>query len=332
VYYGYNLNQKVVDIIIMNTNIIEHLMKVKKMTQVEIAGELNSNSDDPDKKGITQAAISKWRKGYRIPPSRQVELLKLAELYWEIEPINKDDPDDSSPLREVDSNWNVLVKSKENQFAWMEYIDSLHPSFEILNPNGEHLEDEYLYFVRTLLLLLNWHGFEIPEFPPMPFRESKISKDEQKRFRIFFRLLLLRINILQLWCIDTLPRRNLEGFLKIYIWVPKIAIAQTIKQSSSKNKVPLSTDIAQLEKSIKITENITEGFITDWLSWAMNNSYPLIKENFAELSITSSTINEEHVLVDTRLKKISYGEKKILEGIKKNEKLLNEILKRLDKK
>jgi hypothetical protein len=316
----------------MNTNIIEYLMKVKKMTQVEIAGALNSNSDDPDKKGITQAAISKWRKGFRIPPSRQIELLKLAGLYWKIEAKDNSNPDDSAHLREVDSRWNVLVKSETNEIAWMEYIDSLHTSFEILNPNGEHIEDEYLNFLRTLLVTLNSHGFEIPAFPPMPFRESKLSKDERKRFTNFFRLLLLHINILQLWCIEALPRKNFEGFLKLYTWIPNIAIAQTIKQSSSKNIVPLSTDIAQLEKSIEITENITEVFITDWLAWALNNSYPLIKENFAELSINSSTNNEEHEIVDSRLKKISHGEQKILEGIERNEKLLNEILKRLDEK
>ena len=120
-------------------------------------------------------------------------------------------------------------------------------------------------------------------------------------------------------------------FLMLH-FIPNIAIAQTIKQSSSKNIVPLSTDIAQLEKSIEITENITEVFITDWLAWALNNSYPLIKENFAELSINSSTNNEEHEIVDSRLKKISHGEQKILEGIERNEKLLKEILKRLDEK
>jgi hypothetical protein len=316
----------------MNTNIIEYLMKDKKMTQVEIARELNSNSKDTDKKGITQAAISKWRKGFKIPLSRQVELLKLAGLYWEIEAIDTDDPDDSIPVRELDSNWNVLVQSEKNQFLWGEYIDSLHPSFEILNGNGDFLEDEYFCFIRRLLLTLNSHGFQIPAFPPMPFEDSKISKDEQRRFRNFFRLLLLRINILQLWCIDTLPRKNLDAFLKFYIFIPRIAIAQTIMQSPSKNKVPLSTDIAQLEEDIKLTENVIKNYVTDWLLWALNNAYPLIKENFSEISITTSTIPEEHEIVDKKLKKISYGEQKILKGIKKNEKLLNEILKRLDEK
>lgn len=316
----------------MNTNIIEHLMKVKKMTQVEIAGELNSNSDDPDKKGITQAAISKWRKGTsKIPLYRQVELLKLAGLYWEIEAIDKDDPDDSIPVRELDSNWNVLVKSEENQFLWVDYISNLHPSFEIVNGLGNFLEDEYFCFIRRLLLELNSHGFPMPSRPPI---SSKFSKSEQHKFDNFFRMLLLRINILQTWCISSLPRDFLHGFMGLYKLIPKIAIAQTVMQSSKRNHLPLGSDILLVEKSIKTTDLTMRIHVDNWLHWAKKYSYALVAESFDEILIPNVKTpypakTKKHSKEDT---KISFGEQKILEGIKRNEKLLNEILKRLDEK
>ena len=331
-YYGDNLNQKVVDIIIMNTNVIEYLMKVKKMTQVEIAGELNSNSDDPDKKGITQAAISKWRKGLsKIPLSRQVELLKLAGLYWEIEAIDKEDPDNSISVRELDSNWNVLIQSEENQFLWVGYISELHPSFEIVNGNGSFLEDEYFCFIRKLLLTLNNHGFSIPPRPPI---SSKFSRAEQQKFDNFFRMLLLRINILQTWCISSLPRKFLHGYLELYILLPRIAIAQTVMQSLKRNHLPLGRDIMRIEQSIKTTDLSLRIHIDNWLHWAKKYSYALVQESFDEILIPNveTPYPYEQPKAVNADNKLSYGEKKILEGIEKNEKLLNEILKRLDEK
>jgi hypothetical protein len=317
----------------MRTNIIEYLMKVKKMTQAEIARELNSK--DPEKKGITQAAISKWRIGSgKIPTSRQIELLKIAGLYWEIEAIDKDNPDDSLPIRKLDSNWNVLVQSEENQFLWIDYLHSLHPANEILNPNGEYSDDEYFAYMRYLLISLNLHGFEIPAFPPMPFEGGeKVSKFDQKIFSNFFRLLLLRISILQLWCIKTLPRKNINGFLEIYFSLSKIAIAQTVMDSPNQNSIlPLSTDILKLERAISRTEEETKNHINNWLRWSEENSFPLIKESFNEILPPYSNALKKSDRGNKVNTKISIGEQKILEGIKKNEKLLNEILKRLDEK
>ena len=75
----------------MNTNIVAYLIKTKGMTQTDIATKLKSA--DKDTLGVSQALVSKWNRGEKIPKDREIEMLKLADLFWELKDKYTEDDD-----------------------------------------------------------------------------------------------------------------------------------------------------------------------------------------------------------------------------------------------
>jgi transcriptional regulator with XRE-family HTH domain len=87
----------------MNTNIIEYIIKNKKIKQNEIAKKL----------GVTTGQISKWKQGEYISSERRLELNKLADLF-------SDNPD-----------WIDISKTKRNAESWFKYINQLSDNANI---------------------------------------------------------------------------------------------------------------------------------------------------------------------------------------------------------
>ena len=96
----------------MNTNIVSYIIETTSMNQTDIAERLSNLNDD--KKGISQASVSKWNRGEKIPKGREQELLMIADLYWELEDKYTEDDDfmfEQESL--IDSRWNIIVKSEK---------------------------------------------------------------------------------------------------------------------------------------------------------------------------------------------------------------------------
>jgi len=326
----------------MNTNIVKYILKATDMTQTEIANKLKARkwkSGDGETK-VTQASVSQWSRGEKLPVYREIELLKIAGLYWELEDYidydNYEDPgfppdgDSSIPLpdllrdKSVDSKWNILVKTELNQNNWYEFITDMLSPKKYKNFESEYNDNDFLKFARQCIFLLNDAGFIVPESPGL------IENNNPALFNLF-RNWMHRITILQYWCASSLPRNNIR-FLDLYRDLPKLALAQCIVKSNY--QVPEKTDVIVLKNFIEAVNQLSkttiDGFYT-WQNMELLNFFD--DDSFNEIliyanndltdnvSYSSSTSPSDEIQKDDD-KYLSFSEKKILNGIKNNEKLL----------
>ena len=121
----------------MNTNIIDYLKKEKGYKQKDIAENV----------GVSGALITEWKLGKIIAPKRDIQLRKLAELWWE-----------DGYAYDGHPRWSVLVKSRENEQSWFEYFENV----------ASELPDSYLDTgsIKKILLTLNNAGITINESAP----------------------------------------------------------------------------------------------------------------------------------------------------------------------
>ena len=131
----------------MNTNIIDYLTDVKGYKQIDIAKKM----------GVSTVQVSKWKKNRDIATKRAIELMKLADLWWE-----------SEDGRMMTSEYAILIKTKENELQWHKYFMDLNHHIldnnptEIWHHSFEDLED----FIAETLLILNTAGFNVPTIAP----------------------------------------------------------------------------------------------------------------------------------------------------------------------
>ena len=255
----------------MNTNIVKYILETTDMTQTDLANQLKAKKrkgSDVETK-ITQASISQWSRG-SIPDDRAIELLKIAGLYWELEDYcdydnleDSDLPPDSLPIpaflrsKSVDSNWNVLVKTEQNQNDWYEYITDMLSPKKFKNIESKSNDNDFVKFARECLFLLIEAGFIVPENP------ESIKSTGSALYNLF-RKWIHRITILQYWCATSLPREK-RNFPHLYENLPKIALAQCIVRSNY--QVPEKTDPLVLRNFIEDVNLISKTVIENYYHW-----------------------------------------------------------------
>ena len=129
----------------MSTNIIEYIIKNKKIKQKVIAKKL----------GVTTGQISKWKQGEYISAERRLELNKLAGLF-------SDNPD-----------WVNISKTKRNAESWFKYINQLsdNANFEI-----HEFQDNQEILIPSIFIRLSQLGVKIPK------KAISINDSEWKNF------------------------------------------------------------------------------------------------------------------------------------------------------
>ena len=143
----------------MNTNIVAYLIETTGMTQTDIASKLKSA--DKDTLGVSQALVSKWNRGVKIPKDREIEMLKLADLFWELEYPDEayHEGDEELPnilfYQLVDSKWNIIVKSKKNQEDWYDFFTDMLAPKKFNNEHSEYKYRDFVKFVRECIFALN---------------------------------------------------------------------------------------------------------------------------------------------------------------------------------
>lgn len=332
----------------MNLNIVKYILESTEMTQTDIANKLKAKkrkgSDEETK--VSQASISQWSRG-SLPDDRAIELLKIAGLYWELEDYidydNFEDPDfppdkDSLPLpdffrsKSVDSKWNVLVKTEKNQNDWYEFISDMLSPKQYKNIKSEFNDNDFVKFARECLFLLNGAGFVVPESPEL------IKSTDSVLFNLF-RKWMHRITILQYWCASSLPQDK-HNFPELYGNLSEIAIAQCIVGSNY--QVPEKTDPLALRNFVERVNRISKTSIDSYYAWQsfhMENFFG--DDSFNEILIysnddttdnisqLSSTTSSDEIQQNDD-KYLSYAERKIMDRLKANEKLVQELHQKID--
>tara|TARA_B110000008_G_C16917236_1_gene543185 strand:- start:227 stop:1201 length:975 start_codon:yes stop_codon:yes gene_type:complete len=310
----------------MNTNIVAYLIKKKGMTQTDIASKLKSA--DKDTLGVSQALVSKWNRGEKIPKDREIEMLKLADLYWELEDKYSEDDDflfDQESL--IDSRWNIIVKTEQNQEDWYNFFKDMLTPKQFLNMNSEYKDSDFVKFVRGCVFNLNDAGFLVPENPEL------INNENNLRFFNLLRGWMHRVTILQKWCSGSIPYQTLKklSYAELYNYLPRIALAQII----IKKDLPERTDKVLSEIFIEDTSKFVESTIRSYMYWG-EDGY-IYEEDFNEIlihtkseskDVISKLESNESENIDASY--LSYAERKILDQLNAHEKLMQELNQKID--
>jgi transcriptional regulator with XRE-family HTH domain len=311
----------------MNTNIVNYIIKNKKLTQSQIAEKIS----------VSQVAVSKWKRGDNIPNEREIELLKMADICWRVR-SDLTNPDTWDSKDVFDSKWNVLVQSEKNQNGWYYFFSELFSPNAYLSEGGLSLNknnSDFMDFVREGLLLLNDLGFPVTSNPEHIKESGIYAEAYDSEFFEFLLLWTKEITILQQWhSISVSPYEHLTQD-DFYDKLPEIALARTLLNSGSDDTLYPFLSVPILEIST------VESFIEDTKAWLGN--YVNIKDYtyqmgyiYDEILIDNDKSSTDNA-IKPRLENVqenshwSEAERKIYEGIKNNEKLLKELLEKLNK-
>jgi hypothetical protein len=292
---------------------------------------------------VSQVAISKWKRGGQIPNEREIELLKIAEIYWTVYIDLKEGP--GWEFEDVvNSRWNVLIQSEENQEDWYEFISEILTPKKILDRDGEYSKNYFFPFIRECILLLNDIGLNVPSSP----KSINLDDTHSEVYDVYFDLLLnwmRRICQLQTWFFNTLPKRNTPTnteYFDVFDNLYKVALVQIIDGNRTSAHMP------DLDKFIDETEEWVNHTIESWMYWASQGALPLWEDAFDEIKIinlkfskdpkaqTNESISKNITKPASTDEDESYAywseaERKIYKGIKNNERLLKELLGKLSK-
>jgi transcriptional regulator with XRE-family HTH domain len=139
-------------------NIIDFIIKKKKMKQTDIAKEL----------GVSRAQISKWKSGEDIPIKRMKSLSEMAGLFGD------------------DFEWCLLVKTPENAESWIRFFSGYHDGYLDVTP-CHLLSDAPEIYVPPILLLFDKVGIKIPEIAPRLYGEGDEGDEEDEGEDVDFR-------------------------------------------------------------------------------------------------------------------------------------------------
>jgi transcriptional regulator with XRE-family HTH domain len=307
-----------------NTNIIRYLINEKNFKQKDIAEKLN----------VKDAQISKWKLAVSIPAEREVELMKIAGVYWERE----------NNIRPT-STWALLVESKENEDKWFDYFKKLFndasvnpfPSYERYSIAKNLISENEL--AEIFLTRFNEAGIFIPKDPPS-YTDPYSDPEAWHHFASTYVM-----NYLQLenWCCENL---NIENSYErdFFDFLPRYAILKmTIEEDTDLNEqVPNPFDLNEykqflIEQSYEIESSIihsaryqgldvSDSMFVDLIEYPkQKNPKKSINADFDEFTTFDTSDNEES---DDQY--LSYGERKLLKEIKANQKLLTQVLMKLD--
>jgi len=319
----------------MSSNIVTYLIETTNMTQRDIASKLKSL--EKDKTGVSQALISKWKRGEKIPYDREIELLIIAGLFWELEypdeayhEGNEDLPNIlMDPL--IDSKWNVIVKSEKNQENWYNFFKDLLAPKQFVNVNSEYKDNDFVKFVRGCIFSLNDAGFEVPE------NSESVNNKNNSRFFNLLRRWMHRVTILQNWCSGSIPHRKFKdsSYTELYNQLPRIALSQII----SNKDLPEKTDRVLSENFVEDTSQLVKSLIQSYMFW--DDEGFLGDEDFNEILIpskndgnktlnTSSSKASSNVIENVDDQYLSYSERIIIDRLNANEKLIQELHQKID--
>jgi len=375
----------------MNLNIIDYIIENKKLNQAAIGKLLPVNEKviAKLKKGekqpthISQAQISKWKQGIKIPKVRELELISIADLDDVCTEFNQ------FTLDNVDSRWAILTAEHCDGERWLDYLKDLVYKNQIISfekndvLEGNDLKD----WSKELLYSLNNAGVYIhkaPEYDCLSHPDdlgAKFEKYPRSPFFEFIDTIFSEVLRRQKLAINIIPsglKKN-KNYLKLIGLITDGVIAMELEKISIKDiedylKKPFPlfsdpmklfsfqldikfeidkciTDLNQTSKNSKIDLVNNELFDklsmflggSDWYEWNDEIHDQKIESIIDEKTIPNDS-NKNYELegnfdskdhlrlldeVDSD-KYLSFAERKITDQLRKQEKDIEELHKKVD--
>ena len=269
---------------------------------------------------VSDVVVSRWKKGSKIPRKTEVELMKLAGVWW-----------DNLLL---DSKWAIIARSEENSNKWYDFIEKLSIDSFYQMKYEEFMDHQLvgeMKMQRILIVLFN-AGIEIPAEAPEVVDLNYVDSYEH-RFQGIMKNYLYCYSQASNWWHENFsfyPASDNRDYF--YSLVPRIALQQLSIEDPTimfpgANAITLQkyTDETRKEyietvfrfcnelhmNGLEYDQPSLESFID------FNPDYPLPKEGLDETEESEKNIE----------KYMSLAEREIMRGIKKNEETLAKILK-----
>jgi hypothetical protein len=327
----------------MELNIINYILNKKKISQNELAEML-----DPP---VSKSILSKWKNGSeQIPPIRAIELRRIARIGKYKDGQNEE--------------WLKIIKnSKTSADGWYESIFE-HISFKTqsLYLNGQYGEINYdsvwIENSQSMLITLNRAGVPVKDLnltfePTRPVIWDDVFEDDQyptgtSVYTDADNLLIPYIraySALRHWVMYNVSYINDKSISDLQFdfiqKIPEIALFHVDKELFK----AVDTDMDALDKLIEKSRTDALKLILQFSKNVPSNGVEYLNFLNSDLkeidreTVKSPEYQREYGLEDSKFfskdsveEKINAinSEQKILDGIKNNEKLLKEILEKLN--
>jgi len=330
----------------MELNIINYILNKKKINQNALAEML-----DPP---VSKSILSKWKNGSEeIPEKRSIELRRIARIGKYKDGQNEEWSKITNNSKDVANDWywkmfeHIRYKNTKEEFVWK------NNPWEEINYDSIWIEN-----VQIMLITLNRAGVPVKDldFTFEPQRDVIWPEDDNEYsipicgvYTEADNLLIPYIrafSALRQWVSYNVTNINDKALSELQFdfvqRIPEIALSHIDKELFK----AVGTDMDILDKFIKKSKtetlqlilqfgqnvpsngveylNFLNGDLTE-IGKETVNSPKYIEEYGTEDSKAFSTDTAEEIIATMK------SEEKILDGIKKNEKLLKEILEKLNK-
>jgi len=329
----------------MELNIINYILNKKKINQNALAEML-----DPP---VSKSILSKWKNGSEeIPEKRSIELRRIARIGKYKDGQNEEWSKITNNSKDVANDWywkmfeHIRYKNTKEEFVWK------NNPWEEINYDSIWIEN-----VQIMLITLNRAGVPVKDldFTFEPQRDVIWPEDDNEYsipicgvYTEADNLLIPYIrafSALRQWVSYNVTNINDKALSELQFdfvqRIPEIALSHIDKELFK----AVGTDMDILDKFIKKSKtetlqlilqfgqnvpsngveylNFLNGDLTE-IGKETVNSPKYIEEYGTEDSKAFSTDTAEEIIATMK------SEEKILDGIKKNEELLKEILEKLN--
>ena len=329
----------------MELNIINYILNKKKINQNALAEML-----DPP---VSKSILSKWKNGSEeIPEKRSIELRRIARIGKYKDGQNEEWSKITNNSKDVANDWywkmfeHIRYKNTKEEFVWK------NNPWEEINYDSIWIEN-----IQIMLITLNRAGVPVKDldFTFEPKRDV-IWPEEANEYSVPIsgvyteadNLLIPYIrafSALRQWVSYNVTNINDKALSELQFdfvqRIPEIALSHIDKELFK----AVGTDMDILDKFIKKSKTETLQLILQFGQNVPSNGVEYL--NFLNgdlIEIGKDTVNSPRYIekygtddsdffsTDTKeeIKATMESEKKILDGIKKNEKLLKEILEKLN--
>lgn len=310
-----------------DTNIISYLTKEKGYKQSDIALKLD----------VAISQISKWKSGIKIPKDKEIDLMKLADIWWE--------RDNGSLLR---PHWAILAGSRINDDRWNIFIKECFEHLSRYPIAGDLVPLDLL--IENILKAFNTAQIIYPDSAPSYEAPMPEYNWEPDYWQEFFQVYIEQYLELENWCCKNLflDKRYMVDFFKT---LPELVIWRFINE----DKIPTEFiadpfwlheyERASTEFIWEEREQIRISTYHEGLDFSIDefdkHIYPPQKDgrndnsDFLDLELDdvaedkgiSRAEDESKGNIDPYL---SYGERKLMDEVAKNRILLIKVLKKLE--